>query len=117
MMADATPSEPDWVIDWWEHQRAEGHDEPHTGWVYFVRVEPRGAVKIGFTRHNDIERRLVALQVGNPYKLRVVAVVRGSFYTESMLHALFGRNRLNGEWFKGTATGLSSLIHHIAGVK
>lgn len=98
----------EWVVDVIESDRATA-----TGWVYFIQEGKSGPIKVGYTKHFDIAKRLSVLQTGNPRKLRVAAVVRASRQTEQTLHNVFGIGRMCGEWFKATTTGLEELIKEI----
>lgn len=69
------------------------------GNVYFIRSEKTHAIKIGFTAGN-VEDRMSALQTAHPYKLTVLATLRGGMSYEKELHKRFGRFRLEGEWFE-----------------
>lgn|SRR5574343_839653 len=66
--------------------------------IYFIQANGNGPIKIGYT-DNDIKERLLALQTSSPYKLKVLAVMQGSMDAEQMLHELFSKYRLEGEWF------------------
>lgn len=57
-------------------------------------------IKIGIT--SDIDKRIAALQTGNPSKIVLEHIEerlkpQGA---EKYLHRCFGANRLEGEWFK-----------------
>ncbi len=70
--------------------------------VYFILDAKSNAVKIG-TSHS-VEERMIDIQVGNPNKLRVIAVIpqgdseQGNI--EKELHGKFKHLRMRGEWFK-----------------
>jgi hypothetical protein len=66
--------------------------------IYFLRC--RRAIKIGYAR--DVEARVKSLQSGNPDPMILIGTVLAPAYFERMLHAEFGRDRLNGEWFKSS---------------
>lgn len=67
--------------------------------IYFVKNY--GAfVKIGTSV--SVDERCKTLQTANPRNLRVIAVLEGSFQTETGLHTLFEKSRKRGEWFKYT---------------
>ena len=67
--------------------------------VYFIQAGSNGAIKIGFTEDQDINKRLIQLQTGNPEKLNVLKLIKGTKATEKKLHKLFKEYRLYGEWF------------------
>jgi hypothetical protein len=67
--------------------------------VYFIQAGDDGPIKVGSST-KDVQRRLDELQVGNPYKLRILH----SFWTiralEKQIHSVLGEHRLQGEWFE-----------------
>lgn len=67
--------------------------------LYILQCNNR--FKIGVT--NDIQRRLLSLQTGNPDKIEVVHLEERLNPTkaERYLHRCFQKNRLTGEWFEG----------------
>jgi len=69
-----------------------------TGYVYFILDRTLEAIKIGYSKHP--ERRLVALQTGNPGELELVHQVSGTKRDEAIYHAEFEHLRLHGEWFR-----------------
>ena len=69
--------------------------------IYMIRAIGTGYVKIGKAGGLDIEPRLIQLQVGCPFELRVIArVVDWPDYMESVLHRHLHRDSIRGEWFK-----------------
>ena len=66
--------------------------------IYFVKSKGAAFVKIGVAA--DVAKRVKALQTGYPQKLKVLAVLPGSYETESGLHELFASSRRQGEWFR-----------------
>ena len=69
------------------------------GFVYFIRAEGTGSIKIGFsTNHPSI--RLKELQTGSPSKLELLTFYEGSQKDEKKLHHEFAEDRGNGEWFE-----------------
>lgn len=69
--------------------------------VYFLRSGARGPIKIGKAR--DVQRRVDEIKAGNPYELRVLAVMPGGRAEERELHERFAHLRLRGEWFRPAA--------------
>jgi hypothetical protein len=73
-------------------------------YVYFIKAKSKPPmVKIG--RAKDPEHRLVELQIGCPFELKLVGKLkcRSEEHTseaERHLHHLFRRDRQRGEWFK-----------------
>jgi len=70
--------------------------------VYIIRSGDQGAYKIGVT--NDIERRIINLQIGNPNKLHLIAFIdfgtrKRALYVEKMMHKFHKRHHIRGEWF------------------
>jgi Meiotically up-regulated gene 113 len=55
-------------------------------------------VKIGISAEPEL--RLRALQTGYPFELEVLAQCHGGEGTEEMVHKLFQKEKLRGEWFK-----------------
>lgn len=84
--------------------------QSHPSVVYFVQVED-GPIKIGTT--TNLPGRLDELQVAQPQRLDLLAVVPGGRAEESGLHKLFEADRIRGEWFRPTAT----LLAHVAVAK
>lgn len=68
--------------------------------VYFVRAETTGLIKIGISR--DMAQRLKALQTGSPDKLAVLGVIRCDrpVDKEREFHARFRAQHSHGEWFR-----------------
>jgi hypothetical protein len=65
-------------------------------YTYFILCQECGYIKIGKT--TNIEKRLDALQTGNPFKLKIVLIIKGD--KEKELHKLFNQYRVDGgEWF------------------
>lgn len=75
-----------------------------TCYLYFIRSNgPAQIAKIGISEVP--ERRLMELQVSNPYKLEILAVVPAyssvvARQMEKQAHRMFSYSKLNGEWFK-----------------
>lgn len=69
------------------------------GWIYFIRCEGTGLIKIGFTKGN-IGKRLAALQTGSASQLSPMVCHPGTMENERRLHERFAADRVSGEWFK-----------------
>lgn len=69
--------------------------------VYFLRVQPRGAIKIGFTE-GCVYRRVEAIQATSPHVLKWIGAFRGEQADETAAHRQFRAIRIRGEWFKPT---------------
>lgn len=69
--------------------------------VYLIGERGGGFVKIGWSA-GRAEKRLAAMQVGNPHTLAVLAMapVRDGPRTEKLLHEQFSKYRRRGEWFE-----------------
>jgi hypothetical protein len=70
------------------------------GYVYFMRVDGRGPVKIGFSV--NVAQRLSNHGVSNSGKPVLVASMHGTKATEKRLHNKYGDLHIKGEWFKYT---------------
>lgn len=77
----------------------QNHDT-ELGTVYFVQDYAGSAVKIGFSR-NPL-RRLLTIQISQPYPIVPLGSCPGSLGLERALHAEFANTRLLGEWFERT---------------
>lgn len=70
-------------------------------YVYFILTKKLKAVKIGVSA--DPLRRLEALQIGNPSKLKLLLTINQNIYlNEKRLHEKFEKWHIRGEWFKYT---------------
>jgi hypothetical protein len=69
--------------------------------IYLIHCEKTNTCKIGFT--DNINGRFTALQTGNPYQLKLIAVIEGNYEREKHIHGIFDANRLHGEWFDYTS--------------
>ena len=67
--------------------------------IYFIAQGDK-YVKVGIA--SDPEERLKVLQIGNPYKLRLMVAFPGGKEEEAWLHKQLGCCRLRGEWFRIT---------------
>ena len=66
--------------------------------VYVVRSEPSGNLKIGITA--DPKLRLSQMQVGAWETLALVLTIPGDPESEQSLHRRFRKHRIQGEWFR-----------------
>lgn len=72
------------------------------GVIYFLRADGSDFWKVGFCNHeSSVPRRILELQTGCPFKLKLVALKKhvGQSY-ETKVHLLMKRHRMMGEWFK-----------------
>lgn len=74
--------------------------------VYIVKCH--NFYKIGIT--DDIKRRLIGLQTGNPYELELVKVYQVPTSFESTLHEVLDHCHIRGEWFKMTPATLEVIM-------
>lgn len=66
--------------------------------VYFVQLGIGGPIKIG--RTDNLRARLNTLQTANHKKVVVLGLLRGQEALERQMHALFHKERMDGEWFR-----------------
>jgi len=66
-------------------------------YIYFVREESRGNIKIGITSEPTL--RLSQLQSGNPDVLNIEGIANGGPLSEYALHVKFSEHQIHGEWF------------------
>lgn len=67
-------------------------------YIYFIRGETTGLIKIGFARNPA--RRLTNLQIGSPDRLALLGTILGMMEDEFALHERFAHLRKHGEWFE-----------------
>lgn len=65
--------------------------------VYIIVNEKELICKIGFSK--DPSARLINLQTGCPYPLKLERIIDGDINKERELHKVFDKFRLEGEWF------------------
>lgn len=76
------------------------------GYVYCIGEENNAAaVKVGYA--SDATLRIGSLQTGNPRKLVILGVLRGTRADERELHAEYQHDNILGEWFRPTPELLS----------
>jgi radical SAM superfamily enzyme len=78
--------------------------------IYFI--QSGAVVKIGFCARDPI-RRLEKLQIGNPIKLHLIALMVGGPIEEQQWHSRFAKVRERGEWFRLTPGLLSAIKPHM----
>lgn len=89
--------------------------------VYFIRAK-FGSKYIKIGKANNVERRIMELQIGNPVPLTLIDKVRckSEFHAkqvEKLAHNIFYKQRRHGEWFNLSAKHekqLQSLIERAA---
>ena len=73
--------------------------------IYFVQGMKTKRVKIGYTANaTSFKKRLSQLQAQNADKLLVLRTMAGGRLTESALHLKHKKSRVQGEWFKPSAS-------------
>lgn len=74
--------------------------------LYVFQAAVTGAVKVG--RSDNPERRLNDLQVGCPYRLKIILVAPSQGHSERRVHEAMKHTRtrfINGEWFHEIGIG------------
>lgn len=66
--------------------------------VYFIRADSGGPIKIGGSRNPM--RRLAGMASASPKDLQILAT--SNCFDEWKLHAFYARERLRGEWFEAS---------------
>jgi hypothetical protein len=66
--------------------------------IYFLQAGNNGPIKIGDS--DAVHERLAELQVGCPYKLKLLFVYNGREFDEAGLHKKFKHENIRGEWFR-----------------
>lgn len=66
--------------------------------VYFLSNQQY--IKIGYTKFQDVNKRIKQLSTGSSNSLLLLGTVDGNKKTEKKLHILFFRDKKNLEWFK-----------------
>ena len=56
-------------------------------------------LKIGIAHQSKMNQRLNALQVGNPFELRLLSTIKGEEKEEKLLHLKYKDLLVRGEWF------------------
>lgn len=85
--------------DWLARAGLNGYAKSFT-YIYFIVCGATGAVKIG--RADDVKKRLSGLQVSSPGKLSLLCHFRAPSVFEGVLHTIFSKSRIRGEWFSIT---------------
>lgn len=96
LLKNAHPDE----IDWYQVAPVLKKQTPGAcSFVYFIGEEDDGPVKIGTAL--DPIQRLRGLQIGNPRRLRIEALIYGDFRFESTLHEYWRTFAIGGKVRKG----------------
>lgn len=84
--------------------------------VYFIQQGKGGPIKIGIS--TNPHKRLVALQIGSPVQLKLLAVMNTNHPgTEHLLHRRFSHLRMAGEWFEPEQELLEYISEIVKGEK
>ena len=71
------------------------------GFVYFIKMEETGDIKIGFSEKHP-NGRLKDFQTGNSNKLNLIGFIEGTYQDETDLHQEFSENKVRNEWFESS---------------
>ena len=84
--------------------------------VYFIQCghDKKPPVKVGVAR--NIERRLKALQTGNPYELKVLCFIKcanslEAYNLESFIHSELKNRKVRGEWFATCMRRINKIVN------
>lgn len=82
---------------------------PDGGFVYFAEAVGTDRIKIGWSRHHP-SKRLVELQTGCPFPIRLLSFFPGFPEDERRLHVALATSRVSPsiEWFYATAEVLEA---------
>jgi hypothetical protein len=69
------------------------------GIVYFILDTYSNSVKIGHTTIKGLEKRILNLQTGTPYELKILGLLWGDKKIEKSIHKEFKESHIRGEWF------------------
>jgi hypothetical protein len=90
------------VETWPELPPAKSFAFDEVGVVYFIEAIGTDWIKVGWTRSDRLDWRLVSMQVGCPFELRVVAQYTGLMFHERAEHRRWAPWRGRGEWFRAS---------------
>lgn len=89
------------------------------GFVYFIREKDYNAYKIGCSSTKDnVESRLVDLQVGNSRKLEVFGLIECEDWIEkeSEIQCTWDNLNIRGEWYEFTEAQATILLKAYGGI-
>jgi len=72
--------------------------DPEIGSRYIYFLYCAGHVKIGISK--SVVKRMGELQIGSPWRSKIVFIVPGGRARECFLHFCFSEHRVGGEWFR-----------------
>lgn len=70
---------------------------PSKGFVYVIHAVGTNRIKIGYSA--EPEKRLLHLQTGSPFELRLLGKWPGTVEGEQRAHRILAKYRCSGEWF------------------
>lgn len=96
---------------WLESFNSSGkHTE---GYIYFAQIEKTGHIKIGFS--SEPQKRIAGIQASCPFKIRLLAICKGTKKDEENYHKRFKKIHVRGEWYE-PKKHLLNFINKIANI-
>lgn len=82
-------------------------------YVYIIGSDDYDYKKIGVATH--VFSRLADLQVGNPFDLKLEAIIlqKNAFELEKILHKRFSDYKVRGEWFEVTTDKIIEVVRRM----
>lgn len=81
------------------------------GFIYLIRKENTNICKIGWTKNENVDKRISSIQTSNPQKIEKLGMFQvTSINTEKTLHNYFSAQRLTGEWFDLTDLDIENIL-------
>lgn len=84
-----------------------------TSYVYFVRGDETGAIKIGTTKH--LATRMSGIATSSSESITFLGAVEGDLVFEKALHKEFAADRIRREWFRPTDALISRIARLLDG--
>lgn len=85
--------------------------------IYALEIADRLFVKIGFCVAEDAQKRIAALQTGNPFEIKLIGLTNGTLMQERALHSslkmAFARLRIPmppNEWYPGRVQFMRDIV-------
>lgn len=89
--------------------------------IYVVSIQGGKFVKVGYTKSDELAKRIAELQTASPYEIKASAVCEGSLKQEKTLHYMLFRafNRIRiphppNEWYPGKVKFMRDFINHLS---